>query len=337
MKIHTVELILAALLLSVSGLFARTRIDVLVVYTAEARIAAGGSAGIISRIDAAITQGNQAFVNSGADSELNLVHSEEISYTETGSMSTEITRLQNKSDGYMDNVHTIRNTYGADLVVLLTGRKDTGGIAGVGYLMTPVGSYFEQYAFSVTRQDQALFYTFIHEIGHNMGSHHDSGNASGNAAYPYSYGYRFHAGGTQYRTVMAYAPGTRIGYFSNPDVSYSGTPTGTAEADNSRSIRNTKPTVAAFREEVYKNFSFRAIALNESVSLRWSDPAELGYDSSQVRIRFSAADYPADPTAGGTQIYEGTNQHFMHNSLLNNQTLYYTVWVNHNDEWIEPR
>src|SRR6185369_5027500 len=57
------------------------------------------------------------------------------------------------------------------------------------------------------------------------------------------------------RTVMAYAPGTRIPYFSNPNVLYQGVATGVAigatnAANNAASISNTAPTVASFRSPV---------------------------------------------------------------------------------------
>jgi hypothetical protein len=51
---------------------------------------------------------------------------------------------------------------------------------------------------------------------------------------------------------MAYSPGSRRPYFSNPDVLFVGTPTGVPQgepnaADNARSINNAASTVANFR------------------------------------------------------------------------------------------
>ena len=51
---------------------------------------------------------------------------------------------------------------------------------------------------------------------------------------------------------MAYAPGTRILYFSNPGVQYLGNPTGVSEAagnsaNNALSLNNTRVTVANWR------------------------------------------------------------------------------------------
>ena len=81
-----------------------------------------------------------------------------------------------------------------------------------------------------------------------MGSHHDAANAGGGAAYPYSYGYRaVGLSGQESRSTMAYDPGTRIQYFSNPEVFFDGVPFGTSSANNALSLNNTAPTVAAFR------------------------------------------------------------------------------------------
>lgn len=44
------------------------------------------------------------------------------------------------------------------------------------------------------------------------------------------------------------ASGTRVSYFSNPDVSYEGFPTGTEDANNALSINKVKLTVSQFRD-----------------------------------------------------------------------------------------
>src|SRR5260370_39935173 len=85
------------------------------------------------------------------------------------------------------------------------------------------------------------YYSFGHEMGHNLGCQHDRGNASGTGAFPYSYGYQQMSGTAIFRTIMSYqcagAPCTRINNWSNPDVSYQGSPTAkpsndSAAADN---------------------------------------------------------------------------------------------------------
>ena len=66
---------------------------------------------------------------------------------------------------------------------------------------------FASSAFSVVERGCATgYYSFGHELGHNMGLNHAREDSVGTGAYSYSYGYKW----TGYRTVMAYAPGTRI-------------------------------------------------------------------------------------------------------------------------------
>ena len=233
-----------------------TNIDVMVVYTGAARIGAGGVSSMNTLIDLAVAEANDAYANSLIPVTLNLVFRGEVTYTESGNAATDLTRLQNSGDGHMDAVHAWRNQYGADLVCLFTETMQST-YAGLGYLMSSVSTNFSSYSFSVVRRIYATGnYTFAHELGHNMGCAHDRQNSSSQGAYPYSYGHRFvGSDSVTYRTVMAYAPGTRIPYFSNPNVSYLGTPTGVAigatnAADNASSISNTAPTVAAFRAPV---------------------------------------------------------------------------------------
>lgn len=309
---------------------AQTRVDIMVVYTAQARDAAGGTAGMLSRIDAAMAQANLSLSNSGAQTVLRLVHTAEVNYTETGNLGTELERLTTTGNGHMDVVHSLRNLHGADLVALLTGRTDTSGWAGVAWLMTTPASWFETHAFSVTRQDYATLHTFIHEIGHNMGSNHapgDSGSELG-GAYDYSFGHRFTAGGTQYRTVMAYAPGTRISHFSNPSVTFGGTATGVAnERDNARSIRNTRDIVAAFRPaKDGPPMRFQAVALTNNVMLRWSAPIDSGLPTDLVQVRFDTETYPANADQG-TAIYTDYDHAYEHTGLDPGQTYYYSIFV----------
>src|SRR5437870_11459828 len=99
-------------------------IDLLVVYTPAARIAQGGTAAIEALIDLGVSETNQAYANSGALQRINLVDKREIDYTESGSMSTDLGRLETNGDGYLDSVHALRDTYAADLVELIDNTPD---------------------------------------------------------------------------------------------------------------------------------------------------------------------------------------------------------------------
>jgi hypothetical protein len=224
-------------------------IDVMVLYTPAARSAAGGTSKILDLITLAITEGNLAYSDSGVITRIRLVHTAEVNYVESGSFGTDLDRLTYK-DGILDEAHTHRDTYGADLVSLWINNSSSCGLA---WQMSALSSGFESSAFSVTHWgcvDEN--YSFIHEMGHNMGASHDRANSTGGLD-SYSYGWRFNGLDTiQYRTIMAYAPGKRIGHFSNPNVRYQGTPTGVAigaagEAANAQTINNSAYVVANFR------------------------------------------------------------------------------------------
>ena len=223
-------------------------IDMLVLYTAEALLAEGGEAAIQAKVNLAIAETNQAYANSQVTQRLRLVHqTEALGYDEVTSFSSMLSQLRIDGDGFVDEAHTLRDQYGADMVALIVAGAQ---YCGIGYLMVQPSASFEDRAFSVTSRVCATgYYSFGHELGHNMGCAHDRANASV-GAYPYSFGYRTASGA--YRTVMAYAPGQRVQYFSNPNVSFNGEALGIAEpapdaAENWKSLNNTGPIVAQFR------------------------------------------------------------------------------------------
>lgn len=223
-----------------------TPISVLVVYTPEARAAAGGTAAIQARATQAVNDANTAYQNSGVQIQLRLVYVGEVNYPESGNFYTDLYRLTLPSDGFMDEVHQLRNQYQADMVSLLINNMQYCGLGWLG----AAASWADAYMFSTTNQYCAAYLTFAHELGHNMGANHNKENAGGSGAYSYSYGH--HLANGAYRTVMAYAPGARIPYFSNPNVSYLGYPTGVAnQADNTQTLNNTAATISGFRGTRY--------------------------------------------------------------------------------------
>ena len=120
-----------------------------------------------------------------------------------------------------------------------------------------------------------------------MASHHDHANASG-ALYAYSYGYRTVSG--SYRTIMAYAPGTRIQFFSNHNVSYLGEVLGIPEgqanaAENWKSLNNTATTVAQFRCAIPATYgSGKQTSIASTPGLSWSGAPSASANNFHVLV-----------------------------------------------------
>lgn len=237
-------------------------IDVFVAYTNAARSSEGGTTAMRALIAATIEDINLRHSNSGTNVQFRLVGFGEVAYTETGSSSTDLSRLRNSTDGYMDIVHTWRDLYAADVVTLIEDSMDSG-VAGLGYRPSSASQMIASSAFSVVLRSSADDGTAAHEIGHNLGCHHHpdddsgSGPASGDTTiYPYAFGHRFYAG-WWFRTTMAYDPNgfySRIDYFSDPTRTYNDQPIGiTGERNNAEVIRQTHATMANYRQSLFPN------------------------------------------------------------------------------------
>ena len=222
-------------------------IDVLVVYTPQAAKKRGGETGVRALAGLAVDTVNQVFKGSDIQAKMRLVGVEEWSYTLDARLPL-VEGLHALRDD--SKVMKLRNKLNADLVAGFVGTS-AWGAAGVAYLMkNPKGQGKYGYSLSAAAYIGGPHYTFTHEIGHNLGCIHAK-DQSGRGVFPYSYGWRFSGKNRKkYCTVMSYrrhSDELRLPVYSNPGILYKGTPTGTNEADNARTINQTAKVVAKYR------------------------------------------------------------------------------------------
>ncbi|PKN36547.1 MAG: hypothetical protein CVU62_14585 [Deltaproteobacteria bacterium HGW-Deltaproteobacteria-2] len=243
------------LLCFVPSVFSAT-IDVMVVFDSTAKSWVDSNGGMnIFAVDT-VARMNQATANSNVNLTFRLVYAAEVSYTHIN-MSLDLSRLQAGS-GNLSAVHSWRNTFGADLVVMLVDTGSASGTVGMGYMLTTYSGE-PDYAFSVSAiRSVDISHTMTHEIGHNLGCDHSKFQKSdpGPNTYlnTYSAGWYFTGtNGIPYNTIMAYSSDgygniyVEAPLFSTPLESYEGKVAGdTADGDNSRNIRETMDIVAAY-------------------------------------------------------------------------------------------
>jgi len=114
------------------------------------------------KIDAMIAATNEAYVNSGIQTKLRLVYAyRHPTYTlDENSCGNALDHLTKKNDGQLEDVHSFRSQYRADMVQLITAPCNYCGVAWLGADIN--------YAFSVITSDCFDVYTSAHELGHNM-------------------------------------------------------------------------------------------------------------------------------------------------------------------------
>ncbi len=223
------------------GTKAISTIRVMVVITDRAKAKIGN---ITNFVNLALSETNAGYTNSGVEISMQLAGTYTTTYVESGSMSTDLARIRGTSDGYMDSIHSLRNTNAADVVMFVIDNAASCGLASA--IGASASTAFAAVHYSCANG----YYSFGHEVGHLQSARHDPTNDPTNTPYAYGHGYQYAAGG--WRTIMAYAcsSGTcnRINYWSNPAKTRNGVPMGTTtRSHNQRVLNNTKATIAAFR------------------------------------------------------------------------------------------
>ncbi|WP_164712231.1 PAN domain-containing protein [Methylobacterium currus] len=243
---------------------ARTRIDILVAYTASAR---GAVSDINTTIQLAVAEANQSYINSRINIRLNVVDSLELAYSEAGkSFDTILADFASNA-----TIKNRRNTSKADMSIMIVNQSDYCGLADA--IMAT-----EATAFAIVHYDCATgYYSFAHELGHLQGARHDPATDSTNTPFAYGHGLQHLSPTPAWRTIMAYACSggcPRLQYWSNPDVQYNGIAMGsTASNNNARVLNATAATVAAFRNAGYPEENIDRPGLDyRNFSLAQADP-----------------------------------------------------------------
>jgi hypothetical protein len=229
----------------------------LIAYTPAVAAALGASLPVFLRASEDVV--NDVLQNSLVPFHARVVHTHQLTYVESGNMSTDLSRIRSTSDGHMDEVHALRDAYSADLVALIV--QTASANCGVAYLMDPIRPEFESSGFSATLRSCALGnLTFPHELGHNLGLRHDRFVDPSNTPFTFSHGYvnddSLGPGQAGLRTTLSYndqctsqgGTCTRVPFYSGPTLTFGGQILGDSLlAHNARAATISLPTIAGFR------------------------------------------------------------------------------------------
>lgn len=244
------------------------QIDVMVLYTRAARLGVGGADSMSGWIDINEDDTNESYIQSNATQRIRVVHRKEVAYesvSATKDLETLTLQCDTKEgeDADLNVAHSLRNEYGADVVVLVTHSADalTSGLSNQLMSYHRGNNLFEPCAFSVVRIEgfTTPANTFAHELGHVMGAQHEYPGDPG-AVPESSFG---HVDTTpsdscvvSWKTIMAQGcvECDRPLLWSNrdPSVTHCGEPVGTdlegdRETNNRDTLNVTAHTIAKFR------------------------------------------------------------------------------------------
>jgi hypothetical protein len=239
-------------------------IDLLIVYPAGAKAQIGSP--VEEVVQQKVNQVNTVFLNSHAQTRVRLAHvAKIISSTQTysggfGGASLVLDRLINPNDGYLDEVHALRDQYRADIVILFTPFN-----AAIRPYLAPLNPDADRAFGLVISWDSD---SLAQAIGRLLGCGSEPGDAplpifgSPEGAFPDSYSFVLKTkSGLAFWTLNS--QWSSLPVFSNPQISWFAQPLGeVGKADNVRTINFHAPIVAGFRAPVGQSLAQRPVEIS---------------------------------------------------------------------------
>jgi len=209
-------------------------VDLMMVYNPKLCKLYGDAAGIQRKARISVCEVNTGLSRSAACAQLRLVAVEPIQYSTAGNIGADLSKIRGDKQ-----VNQLRAKYKADLVCLVS-EAGGGGVAYTG------GGKVHGYSVIARHTIMKSGWTLGHELGHNFGCPHRTGHA-------------FYDGQAGHHTFMSMGHVQRIQrmrhphmkyrglrQYSNPDVNYSGTLTGTVTNNNAAIIKRNAKRIARF-------------------------------------------------------------------------------------------
>lgn len=312
---------------------AKSVIDVMVLFTSKAN---SKSPADFSMAQHAIDMTNQAYVNSGINSELRLVFGGVENYDEPlGANNLSIGFPgHGKNLSQMASVAQKRAAYGADLVVFVVA-EDTGD---GGYASGLDSADPNNYWVVVAQGAGLTGNTLAHEFGHLHGALHDTYVTSTNIPFPWSHGYVNTQ--DQVRDIMSYPNQCRdlglswcygeINYFSSPSSPFGKTLGNTttanatrAHVENAAKLASLKPSIVQI---TYGGNAAKIYRLYKTVFDRSPDMSGLGYwmwsmDTNGQSLASISTFFINTP------FFQEKNGQYMNPSLTSNDLFAYWFYV----------
>ncbi|MCE3226573.1 MAG: hypothetical protein K0S32_1124 [Bacteroidetes bacterium] len=205
-----------------------------------------------------IDQLNQIWSNSQISNNTNTVAVLPFSFSETGNIDNDLNSFSNNT-----TIQNLRNSYGAEIVVLLTG-SSYGTINGVAKGIGCPNGASDGFVIVDVAKATSGRRTFAHEVCHLFGARHqDDNTTTSDKGFAFKTGAGWLGfGGIWRKTLMHTLPAgeSRIDHISNPTVNFMNVNTGTSNNNNALRVNSLKTHLGSFfPDPVPASFNFAVI------------------------------------------------------------------------------